>query len=182
MQQDRGIMGCEHLIHRGHGAGGGGLRTWHDHRATWGIEPITMNTHHKKSTSTERPDGTAPEWTDRWPDVSMHLRKTHQGLTDDDLAYTKGREKELYQRLGTRLGKSEREAQQLVEEAARNQVHNPQDRSMLKDQRDRTTGADQATRKDGPSAEGSARITNTEESERIINAPSSPYDPHKPRH
>lgn len=115
-----------------------------------------------------------PEWTDRWDDVSTNLRNLHNGLTDADLAYTKGREKDLYQRVGTRLGKTEQEARELVERAARNQPHNPQDRSLLKDQRDRTTGADQATRDDmahGDERPDAGRITNSEEQKRRTNTP-----------
>lgn len=151
--------------------------------------PIAPNERPKDANDTTSHEGNAdgdrsrnPDWTDRWPDVSKHLRQQHQDLTDADLKYSRGSEDDLFRRVGHRLGKTEQHARELVEQAARNQANNPQDRSMLKDQRDRTTGADQATRKDGPPAEGAARITNAEESERITNAPSSPYDPDKPRH
>lgn len=117
-----------------------------------------------------------PEWTDRWPEVSTHLQWQHQTLTDADLKYSRGSEDDLFRRVGHRLGKTEREARELVEQAARNQANNPQDRSTLKDHRDRTTGADQATRKDAPPTSEPTRITNSEESQRITNAPDTPYD------
>lgn len=80
--------------------------------------------------------------------VRRQLRTDHGELTDVDLSYSRGQEDDLFRRLGSRLGRSEQQARALVEQAARNAAHDPQDRAMLKDQRDRTTGADQATRTD----------------------------------
>jgi len=87
---------------------------------------------------------------DQWDNVSRQLRTDHGELTDVDLSHSRGQEDDLFRRLGSRLGRSEQQARELLEKAARNAAHNPQDRSMLKDQRDRTTGADQATRTDTP--------------------------------
>ncbi len=136
----------------------------------------TNTPHDEKSGEGNSDRSRHPDWTDRWPDVSTHLRQQHQTLTDADLKYSRGSEDDLFRRVGHRLGKTEQEARELVEQAARNQANNPQDRSTLKDQRDRTTGADQATRKDMPRSNDPTRITNSEESQRITNAPDSPYD------
>lgn len=100
----------------------------------------------------QRPEEQTPPWMDRWDDVSRRLRTEHGELTDADLSYTRGQEDDLFRRVGRRLGRSEQQARELVEKAARNAPHNPQDRSMLNDQRDRTTGADQATRTDTPAS------------------------------
>lgn len=132
---------------RNHGTAIAGVR-WTSIRSTPPNPPHAIS--HDHPPHKQRPDEPVPTWVDHWHDVSRRLRKDHGELTDADLSYTRGQVDDLFHRLGSRLGRSEQQARELVEQAARNAPHNPQDRSMLKDQRDRTTGADQATRTDTP--------------------------------
>lgn len=59
-----------------------------------------------------------PEWAKRWHEVKADLQNRYGSLTESDLRYEQGREGELYGRIGSRLGTTEREAEQLVQRSA----------------------------------------------------------------
>jgi uncharacterized protein YjbJ (UPF0337 family) len=49
-----------------------------------------------------------------WNEVKGRLKQKYAELTDDDLAYTEGKEEELYGRLQTRLGKTRKEVEEEI--------------------------------------------------------------------
>ncbi len=50
-----------------------------------------------------------------WNEVKGKLKQQHGELTDDDLAFSEGKEDELLGRLQKRLGKTKDEVRQLIE-------------------------------------------------------------------
>ena len=50
-----------------------------------------------------------------WNEVKRKLKQKYAQLTDDDLAYAKGKDDELIGRLQKRLGKSAEEVRQMLE-------------------------------------------------------------------
>lgn len=53
-------------------------------------------------------------WMEGWRKVSEYLRMRYPQLTDDDLAYTKGEEAQLYERLKQKLGLTQSEIEDLM--------------------------------------------------------------------
>jgi uncharacterized protein YjbJ (UPF0337 family) len=50
-----------------------------------------------------------------WNEVKGKLKQKYADLTDDDLLYVEGKEDELLGRLQKKLGKTDREIQQILE-------------------------------------------------------------------
>ncbi|MBC8041807.1 MAG: CsbD family protein [Rhizobacter sp.] len=50
----------------------------------------------------------------KWNEIKGKLKKTYGELTDDDLAFTEGKEDELYGRLQQRLGKTKEEIRKVI--------------------------------------------------------------------
>lgn len=50
----------------------------------------------------------------KWNEMKGKLKKTYGELTDDDLAFTEGKEDELYGRLQQRLGKTKEEIRKMI--------------------------------------------------------------------
>lgn len=53
-------------------------------------------------------------WMQGWREFSEYLRKKYPQLTDKDLAYTKGEEQQLYDRLKQKLGLTQRDIEDLM--------------------------------------------------------------------
>lgn len=51
----------------------------------------------------------------KWHEVKGKLKQKYADLTDDDLAYTEGKEEELYGRLQQSLGKTKEEVKDMID-------------------------------------------------------------------
>jgi len=51
-----------------------------------------------------------------WKDLRGKLKEKYSQLTDDDLAYVEGQEEQLIGRLQKRLGQTQEEVKQLIDE------------------------------------------------------------------
>lgn len=59
---------------------------------------------------------TSLELKGKWNEANGKLKQKYGELTDDDLAFTSGKEDELYGRLQQKLGKSKEEVRKMIEE------------------------------------------------------------------
>ncbi|SKC71745.1 CsbD family protein [Ohtaekwangia koreensis] len=59
---------------------------------------------------------TSLELKGKWNEAKGKLKQKYGELTDDDLAFTSGKEDELYGRLQQKLGKSKEEVRKMIEE------------------------------------------------------------------
>lgn len=58
------------------------------------------------------------EWSPNWDKTKRELRNKYTQLTDNDLDLREGRESELLDRVGQRLGKTPDEARRIIQESS----------------------------------------------------------------